>query len=887
MDAVSQFEKTLRKNSKGGFARWRRIDLHNHTPVSFDYKGDKSSAIEDTAARLRETRISVVMFTDHDMLPTTEFSESVEKQSGCLVIRGVELNVFVDAWDKPANKVSKNLFFHLLIGFDPHSEQSPEYWLSDIYRNCDKQAKNSGGREIVGVSNIAKLSEILRTCGAIVIPAHMHSTPDAFKSRSIDDIYADSEFLQFARQCCTALEMRNDATASFFDGTRDETDNLHMCCLRSSDSHEAATLGSNYSWLQMEDVNFNELKSSLEMPFRFSRSEPSEPLAHIIGVNIHGNYFSDLWLAFSPHCNAFMGVKGSGKTAVLECLRFALGSEVPNVRREKVREHLEFILGPSGFVHVLVKRADGTKILIRRSLATASFEATFADNRTELFETAEALSFPSHILGWHEIEQAAEDSSIRRIYMDTIAGQSVIKNLDHDVRVLAEKVKEKHAVAFSKYSRFRELNAETVRLEERRRGLQELDDADLVGLHKEYEAALQNADILRNLPTTLENAQNQWDDNWQRLWSGLDRNPFHAQSELAAVLGPAKSIIAGLVTKTDSVSGEMLQFLLDTTGSIQTLRLELETSLNEFVGRYESKLSELTPEQRALLESHRTVADETASLPRLQQKRDQVRNELEALLDELAEFCGTIATKLDEKTSTRVSAVDSFGKDIESAGVTISVKAMVESSVLGELRSKFGAAAEIFDSVRSGDTNLRYHKRLQDRYVNLQSDLAAGDSLFFSHPDFEHYLSYFEEDDLQINFAVSETVTKPIDQLSAGQRCTAIFPLILKLHDLPLVVDQPEDNLDNRYIASHIAPTLLEDKRTRQIIFTSHNANLVVLSDAEQIVSFDGDGANGWVDIAGFLATRNSAITSEVLDVLDGGEKALEQRYMKYYGSRL
>ena len=71
------------------------------------------------------------------------------------------------------------------------------------------------------------------------------------------------------------------------------------------------------------------------------------------------------------------------------------------------------------------------------------------------------------------------------------------------------------------------------------------------------------------------------------------------------------------------------------------------------------------------------------------------------------------------------------------------------------------------------------------------------------------------------------------------------FPLLLKLQEGPLVVDQPEDNLDNRHIADTIAPALLEDKRGRQIAFTSHNANLVVLTDAEQIALFDSDGSTG------------------------------------------
>ena len=67
----------------------------------------------------------------------------------------------------------------------------------------------------------------------------------------------------------------------------------------------------------------------------------------------------------------------------------------------------------------------------------------------------------------------------------------------------------------------------------------------------------------------------------------------------------------------------------------------------------------------------------------------------------------------------------------------------------------------------------------------------------------------------------------------------------------------------------------LEDKIDRQIILTSHNANLVVLSDADHIVTFEGKGDQGIVLERGFLAGEESRITSHVVDILDGGERAL------------
>ncbi len=122
----------------------------------------------------------------------------------------------------------------------------------------------------------------------------------------------------------------------------------------------------------------------------------------------------------------------------------------------------------------------------------------------------------------------------------------------------------------------------------------------------------------------------------------------------------------------------------------------------------------------------------------------------------------------------------------------------------------------------------------------------------------------------------------PIDKLSAGQRCTAMFPILLEIDQGVLVVDQPEDNLDNRHIAAKIAPALLAGKLKRQMIFTSHNATLVVLSDAETIMMFESDGTTGRVEEQGYFATSGSEIAEHVMDVLDGGPEALRMRAVKY-----
>ena len=103
-------------------------------------------------------------------------------------------------------------------------------------------------------------------------------------------------------------------------------------------------------------------------------------------------------------------------------------------------------------------------------------------------------------------------------------------------------------------------------------------------------------------------------------------------------------------------------------------------------------------------------------------------------------------------------------------------------------------------------------------YQDLRDDLSKGDRVVFSRPEFGYLISILENDDMHIALDVGKPGEpfSPIDSLSAGQRCTAIFPIVLGLENGPLVIDQPEDNLDNRHIARTVAQRLLIDKRRRR-----------------------------------------------------------------------
>jgi len=116
--------------------------------------------------------------------------------------------------------------------------------------------------------------------------------------------------------------------------------------------------------------------------------------------------------------------------------------------------------------------------------------------------------------------------------------------------------------------------------------------------------------------------------------------------------------------------------------------------------------------------------------------------------------------------------------------------------------------------------------------------------------------------------------------LSRGQKCTALLPLLIARRDAPIVIDQPEDNLDNHFIYETVVDTIVKAKPQRQMIFITHNANIPVLAEADLVVVLDSDGTKGFIVKKGSL----DDCRDEIIDLLEGGREAFELRRKRYGG---
>jgi ABC-type protease/lipase transport system fused ATPase/permease subunit len=119
---------------------------------------------------------------------------------------------------------------------------------------------------------------------------------------------------------------------------------------------------------------------------------------------------------------------------------------------------------------------------------------------------------------------------------------------------------------------------------------------------------------------------------------------------------------------------------------------------------------------------------------------------------------------------------------------------------------------------------------------------------------------------------------KDAANISTGQRCTAILPIVLLGSERPLLIDQPEDNIDGEFLCDVVVKSIASVKAKRQIVLATHNANIVVLSHADLVLVLRSDGKHARLAAGGAV----DDVKEHVQRLLEGGSEAFTERMRRY-----
>jgi hypothetical protein len=358
--------------------------------------------------------------------------------------------------------------------------------------------------------------------------------------------------------------------------------------------------------------------------------------------------------------------------------------------------------------------------------------------------------------------------------------------------------------------------------------------------------------------------------------------------ETAVAVAALKKIEASVVrhngTESDAIAS--LQASLTDVGTVSAASVaEVTASFAQFRdGVYTPRVNALEPSDREILSRQIQVLEETKQLPVVERQCEELLGKVRATGAALRDACDTIEALRGRVVGLREALATELNAELN--GVQLKVLRSANRDARTRFQDRHGTEGaqligylqglgrpEAYQNLRILFDQLASLDRAQDKW---DVDKALWDVRFVE------LLDVLDDDDVEIALAVGKAGYVPIQNLSAGQRSVAVFPLLLRNSKGPLVIDQPEDNLDNRYIADIIAPDLLQRKRGQQYLVTSHNANLVVLTDADLIAHVDADGTRASFPAVGFLSCSTSTVRDAVLNVLDGGDAALSARQRKY-----
>ncbi|MFN2745237.1 Spaf_1101 family AAA-like ATPase [Bacillus sp. z60-18] len=148
-------------------------------------------------------------------------------------------------------------------------------------------------------------------------------------------------------------------------------------------------------------------------------------------------------------------------------------------------------------------------------------------------------------------------------------------------------------------------------------------------------------------------------------------------------------------------------------------------------------------------------------------------------------------------------------------------------------------------------------------------------------------------DDFTIHFNINmkessihqKPLMKDINEMSLGQKVAAILSFVFNYgyftnDNTPLIIDQPEDNLDNQYIYKNLVESLRQIKNNRQVIIVTHNSTIVTNADTEQVIVLNSDNEHGWIEKKGYPTDKK--ITKLIINYLEGGIDSFKHKIESY-----
>ena len=653
--------------------------------------------------------------------------------------------------------------------------------------------------------------------------------------------------------------------------------------------------------IKMSEVTIEGLHQAFLDPdsrIRLNSDPEPEEHAELLSLAWEGGFLDSAAIHFNPNLNVLIGGRGAGKSTIVESLRYVLGLESIGEEARKAHE---------GMVSKVLRA--GTKI----SLHVRSHHPSKRDYRIErtvpnpLIVRDDSGQISSLLLedvlprveiyGQHEISELARSPEKRTLLLKRF--------VQHDESLVRRKTSVRRDLEQTRKSVI-DVRTELQHIDDQLAMLPSLEETLVRYQEAGLEDRLQERSLLVREERILDSIPERvlmFRECLETLRQGLPIDRVFLSARALENL-PGKTILADADPVLERLSNDLEQV----ANLLEEALERADQGIENIRGRWGERKSLVEAEYQKILRELQKSAVDGEEFIRLRGQIEGLRplRERRTLLERLEKEHSdrrlALLVEWEEVKATEFRLLDRAAKNVSRNlrdRVSVEVTSAGNRGPLYEtLRSEIGGrlSEAVEQLARSLDFSLpQFVKCCRDGAdaVNKTYSIlpAQAERLAKASPE---ALMRIEELELPPTTAIRLNTApfgeppswQPLDELSTGQKATAVLLLLLLESDAPLIVDQPEDDLDNRFITEGVVPRMREEKRRRQFIFATHNANIPVLGDAELILgitpSGEAEGGRASIRPEHVGSIDAPAVRELVEDILEGGKDAFETRRRKY-----
>lgn len=618
----------------------------------------------------------------------------------------------------------------------------------------------------------------------------------------------------------------------------------------------------------------------------------------IKSMRVTAGFLAGINLSFSDGLNTVIGARGSGKSSAQELIRFALGVLPGRDEKDPLRRRIDSLTKSTlagGRVELVIETKEGMTYTVSRAADEAPVILS-AEGTPLAAESLRAQIFHADIYSQNEIESIAETPHYQLDLLDNF-NASDLRQVQLQIDETTRQLQTNAAQILPMMSEKAQLEGELTQLEAVREKLRSLakgdgDDADELnrvhaakGLRDREIKALDHAVAqLAEFKTKLAPLLGHFGPRAVGYFGDDMRTSVNQK-----ITSEAIEVVQTGIAATEEQITKAMQTLAETETSVNAIRANLEQAHLSQEMAYRSVVEKQEARQTQSAERAKVEKQHNDLLFKSKQLED-LNSAIKRHHEARAQLLGILSEDRDRRFQIRQAIAKMLNSHllpnirirIEQSADQEDYRTLLENHLRGAGLRNQKVAQSLSMSLTPqelGDLIRRNESGLLSRKGNINPDQARKVLQELASPEKLMELEIVDMDDLPKIELCDNGVYKNSADLSTGQKCTAILPILLFDSANPLLIDQPEDNLDNRYVYECVVDTVRKVKRGRQMIFVTHNPNIPVLGDSERVIVLQSDGRSGTIRKTGNV----DECRDEIINLLEGGADAFRLRSERYH----